>query len=110
VIPDDLPWECILVDNNSDDSTRSVFEEVEKHYESKIRYVFEEKRGLSHARNRGIKEARGEIIAFTDDDVIVDKYWIQNIGKAFKEYDVACVGGSTPVWEISAEMDETESI
>jgi GT2 family glycosyltransferase len=103
VIPDDLSWEFILVDNNSDDNTRHVFEEVEKHYESKIRYVFEEKSGISHARNRGIKEARGEIIAFTDDDVIVDRYWIQNIEKAFKEHDdVACVGGKIlPIWEIS---------
>ena len=103
VIPDGLSCEFILVDNNSDDYTRSVFEEVEKHYESKIRYVFEGKRGISHARNRGIKEARGEIIGFTDDDVIVDKYWIQNIEKAFKEYDdVACVGGKIlPIWEIS---------
>jgi GT2 family glycosyltransferase len=103
MVPDDSSWEVILVDNNSDDDTRSVFEEVEKLYESKIRYVFEEKRGLSHARNRGITEARGEIIAFTDDDVIVDKYWIQNIEKAFKEHDdAACVGGKIlPIWEIS---------
>jgi len=101
--PDDSSCEVILVDNNSNDDTRFVFEEVEKHYESKIRYVFEEKRGISHARNRGIKEARGEIIAFTDDDVIVDKNWIHNIEKAFKEHDeVACVGGKIlPVWEIS---------
>ena len=103
MVPDDSSWEVILVDNNSDDDTRFVFEEFQKHYESRIRYVFEEKRGISHARNRGIKEARGEIIAFTDDDVIVDKYWIQNIEKAFKENDnVACVGGKIlPIWEVS---------
>ena len=45
VIPDHLSCEFVLVDNNSDDDTRLVFEEIEKHYESKIRYVFEEKRG-----------------------------------------------------------------
>ena len=103
VIPDHLSCEFIVVDNNSDDDTRLVFDEIETHFESKLRYAFEDKRGLSHARNRGIKEARGEIIAFTDDDVIVDKHWIQNIDKAFQEYDdVACVGGKIlPIWEIS---------
>ena len=104
VIPDNVSCEFILVDNNlDDDKKRFVFEEVERHCDSKIRYVFEEKRGISHARNRGIKEAKGEIIAFTDDDAIVDKYWIQNIEKAFKEHgDVACIGGKLlPIWEIS---------
>jgi len=46
-------------------------------------------------------EAKGEIIVFTDDDVIVDKYWIQNIDKAFNEYhDIVCVGGKIlPIWD-----------
>jgi glucosyl-dolichyl phosphate glucuronosyltransferase len=103
LIPDHLSCEFIVVDNNSDDDTRFVCEDIEKHYESRIRYVFEDKRGVSHARNRGIWEAKGEIIAFTDDDVIVDKHWIQNIDKAFREHDdVACVGGKImPIWEIS---------
>ena len=102
VIPDHLSCEVIVVDNNSNDDTRLVFEEVGKDFGSKIRYVLEDMKGLSHARNRGVKEASGEIIAFTDDDVIVDKHWIQNIDKAFKEYDgVACVGGKIlPIWEI----------
>ena len=102
VIPDDLSCEFIVVDNNSDDQTRLVLKEFNKYCESTLRYVFEPKNGLSYARNRGIREARGEIIAFTDDDVIVDKYWIQNIIKAFEEYDdVACVGGKIlPIWEV----------
>ncbi|MGD0279555.1 MAG: glycosyltransferase [Smithella sp.] len=103
VIPDHLSCEFIVVDNNSNDDTRLVVEEIGKHFESKMKYVFEDKQGIAHARNRGIKEARGEIIAFTDDDVIVDKYWIQNIDKAFKDHDdAACVGGKIlPIWEIS---------
>ena len=102
VVPDHLLCEFIVVDNNSHDDTRLVFKEAEKHYKSKIRYVFEDKRGISYARNRGIREAKGEIIAFTDDDVIVDKHWIQRIDLAFKEHDdAACVGGRIlPIFEI----------
>ena len=101
LIPDGLACEFIVVDNNSDDDTRLVFEEIEQRCKSPIKYVFEHKSGLSYARNRGIREAKGQIIAFTDDDVIVDNHWIQNIDKAFKEHDdVACVGGKIlPIWE-----------
>ena len=101
LIPDGLACEFIVVDNNSNDDTRLVFEEIEQRCKSPIKYVFEHKSGLSYARNRGIREAKGQIIAFTDDDVIVDNHWIQNIDKAFKEHDdVACVGGKIlPIWE-----------
>jgi len=39
----------------------------------------------------GVEEANGQILAFTDDDVVVDKYWLKNIALAFQEYDVACI-------------------
>jgi GT2 family glycosyltransferase len=102
VIPDHLACEFIVVDNNSDDDTPLVFEKISKDFGLGIRYIFEEKRGVSHARNRGISEASGDVIAFTDDDVIVDRHWIQNIYSAFNDYDdVACIGGKIlPIWEI----------
>ena len=102
LIPEHLSCEIILVDNHSTDNTKYVFEEIARPHRSNWKYVFEEKEGISHARNRGVREAKGEIIAFTDDDVIVDKYWIQNICKAFEENsDVVCVGGKIlPIWEI----------
>lgn len=101
LVPEDLSCEFIVVDNNSDDQTRRVLREYNEYCEPKLRYVFEPEVGLSNARNRGIREAKGQIIAFTDDDVIVDRYWMQNIIKAFKEHvDVACVGGKIlPIWE-----------
>ena len=43
------------------------------------RYFFEIKQGLSYARNAGIRAARGEIIAFTDDDVEVDPHWLSEL-------------------------------
>ncbi len=100
VNPEGLSWELIVVDNNSQDKTRAICEEYKKEAAWDLRYVFEEKQGLSQARNRGRQHAQGDIVAFTDDDVIVDKYWLFNIHKVFSEYRVAAVGGRIlPLWD-----------
>ena len=72
----------------------------------KIRYVFEPKQGISNARNAGIHAALGEIIAFTDDDVIIDPHWMNSFVECFKEYRCDAIGGrvlpifpaGTPLW------------
>ena len=62
-------WECIVVDNNSKDNTRAVVEKfISEHSTLNIRYKFVEEQGLSFARNGGIREAKGDIVAFIDDD------------------------------------------
>lgn len=62
-------WECIVVDNNSKDDTRSVVEKfISEHPTQNFRYKFVEEQGLSFARNGGIREAKGDIVAFIDDD------------------------------------------
>ncbi len=82
-------YEIIVVDNNSRDKTRDVVAT----FNGKVRYLFEPKQGLSYARNAGIKEAGGQVIAFTDDDVIVDSNWIASIYQCFKETKALAVGG-----------------
>jgi len=99
-IPEDISYEVLVVDNNSSDKTKEVVEEFKAKYPGIFRYIFEKNQGLSFARNAGIREAKGKIVAFTDDDVLVDKYWLVNIEKAFKEHPVACIGGKIlPLWE-----------
>src|SRR5271156_2755228 len=68
-VPDSIQWEVLVVDNNSRDATRSVVEEFWWRDPSRFRYLFEPKQGKSNALNAGIQQARGEILAFTDDDV-----------------------------------------
>ena len=98
--PEGISWELIVVDNNSKDKTQIIYEEYKKDSELNIQYVFEEKQGLSHSRNKGIETAESEILAFIDDDVIIDRYWLVNIHKAFTENRVAAVGGKIlPLWE-----------
>lgn len=99
-VPGGLAWELIVVDNNSSDNTKAVVEEFAAGSGLPVIYAFEEKKGLSHARNCGITVAKGEIIAFTDDDVVVDAHWLGNIHAAFRDPAAACVGGKIlPLWE-----------
>ncbi len=86
-------YEILLVDNAP--STSATAETVQRHYGNvaRVRYVREDRAGLSLARNRGIEAAKGEIIAFTDDDVIVDRYWLLELIRGFSTSNVACVTG-----------------
>jgi glycosyltransferase involved in cell wall biosynthesis len=98
-VPSDLDWELIVVDNNSLDKTLAVVVEFQRLSGLNVRYLFEPKQGLCHARNRGIAESAGEIIAFTDDDVRVATDWLQELVGTFREFDCMGVGGkSIPAW------------
>ena len=74
--PEDLEWEVLIVDNNSTDTTATVCEVFQKKNANRYRYLFEERQGKSFALNAGIEHANGNILAFTDDDVVVDKDWL----------------------------------
>jgi cellulose synthase/poly-beta-1,6-N-acetylglucosamine synthase-like glycosyltransferase len=82
--------DVIVVDNAPvDASTRDLVARYPG-----VRYVCEPRPGLDNARNRAIEEARGEILAYTDDDVIVDRGWVRAIARAFEEEPHAmCVTG-----------------
>jgi glycosyltransferase involved in cell wall biosynthesis len=82
-VPASLSWELIVVDNNSTDSTRAVVEGFARTSGLNVRYVFEGKQGLSHARNAGVRAAHGKIIAFTDDDVYPQPDWLAVIWREF---------------------------
>jgi glycosyltransferase involved in cell wall biosynthesis len=67
-------YEVILVHNSTDD-TQEIAESFSKK-EPNFRIVIETQKGLSHARNRGWKEAQGEYIAYTDDDCRLPEQWL----------------------------------
>src|SRR5215216_2688114 len=95
-----VAYEIIIVDNNSTDRTREVVESFIARGHSNLRYVFEPRQGVSHARNRGIAHAAAPIIAFADDDVVVSLDWVATIKRAFDEHtSVDCIGGRVlPEW------------
>lgn len=72
-LPEGMTWELIVVDNNSSDQTRQVVEQYARAQSSlRVKYCYEQRQGLSSARNTGIQNASGEVIAFMDDDVTLD--------------------------------------
>lgn len=98
-------FEVVLVDNApSNDETREAIEREFKN-ETRIRYILEPRPGLSKARNRGWNEAKGDIVAYTDDDVLVDPHWVNGVVRGFSRADhVGCVTGLVPSAEIENEV------
>lgn len=93
-------WECIVVDNNSKDDTRERVEAfAAAHPDLQLRYVFESNQGLSYARNRGIEEAKGEIIAFVDDDERIVEEFVSAYVELFASHPDAMSAGGKIVAE-----------
>lgn len=88
-----IDYEILVINNNCTDCTEKLLEEYKSKYSGNFRYVFEGKQGLSYARNKALEEARGEIISFLDDDVIVDTNWLESTVSAFRKYSATVVGG-----------------
>jgi glycosyltransferase involved in cell wall biosynthesis len=98
-LPEPVDWEVLVVDNNSKDRTGDVVEEFSRKYPGRFRYLFEPRPGKSFALNSGIQAARGEVLVFMDDDVIVDPSWLQNLTAPLRCSQWAGVGGRIlPQW------------
>ncbi|MFD1957525.1 glycosyltransferase [Paenibacillus thailandensis] len=95
------PFEVIVVDNRSTDHTKQVVQDAGRLTTIPIVYVYEERLGLSVARNRAIREARGDYILFLDDDAVACEGWISGIVSLFEsDPRIGCIGGKIePAWE-----------
>ena len=84
-------WELVVVDNGSTDGTPDVIDRFAAESRCPVRHVFEPRTGLALARNRGTRAARGEVIAFTDDDCYPDPEYITVLRRLFTDtpYDYA---------------------
>jgi glucosyl-dolichyl phosphate glucuronosyltransferase len=92
-LPESIEWEVLVVDNNSTDRTREVVEDYCRLYPGQFRYLFEPQPGKSHALKAGIQTARGDILAFMDDDVTVEPTWLQNLTAALHDGQWVGAGG-----------------
>jgi glucosyl-dolichyl phosphate glucuronosyltransferase len=93
-------WDVIVVDNNSSDGTRDVVAKAAAGFPVPLLYLFEGRQGKSCALNTGIAESRGEILVFTDDDVIVGPEWLDAACEVMDDRaDVDYAGGPVrPIW------------
>jgi GT2 family glycosyltransferase len=88
------PLEVIVVENRPVGSGVAATLAGAHGDDSRVRYLEEPRPGVSRARNRGLGAVRGEIVAFVDDDVIVDADWLATIALAFVENkEASCVTG-----------------
>lgn len=96
-MPDD-GQEILVVDNApSDEASARLVQGVPR-----IRYVREGRPGLNVARNRALREARGEVILFTDDDAAPDPLWLRRLARNFDDPLVLASTGLTMALELSS--------
>ncbi len=96
-IPAGVDWEVLVVNNNCTDDT----DEVLAHHAQRLplRRLVEPTPGKSYALNRGTREARGEWILWTDDDVLVDRHWVAEYVRAVERWPGAgFFGGTITPW------------
>jgi GT2 family glycosyltransferase len=93
-------FEIIVVDNASTDSSPQIIKKYD------VQYIYEKMRNAYHARNRGLEQARFELIAFTDSDCIVTENWLKNIIKYLTDKEIAIVGGKILPYSIDNDVQK----
>lgn len=88
-------YEIVLINNNCTDQTSRECSRFAQDYpDVRFRSYIETNQGLSHARNRGIKESQGEILVYVDDDALVNKEYLQTYADFFHNHpDIDAAGG-----------------
>jgi glucosyl-dolichyl phosphate glucuronosyltransferase len=97
LVPSDVRWELVVVENNCTDATADVVARFTSRLP--LRVIRESQPGLSHARNRVIREAKDELLLWTDDDVLVDPGWLRAFVDSSRMFpEAAAFGGPIDPW------------
>ncbi len=93
-------YEIIVADNNSQDNTKDVVKRLQADCDVKVTYLFEQRQGVHYARNSAAKLASGEILYYTDDDMVADRELLMEIARCFTDDKVGSATGRVlPQWE-----------
>lgn len=97
----DYPNFDVLVVDNAPRTAETANLVREEFDDPRLRLITQPVPGLSQARNAGLRHAQGDIVAFTDDDVVVDQAWLREIAAGFERMPgTACVTGLVPAGEL----------
>ncbi len=106
VVPPHLDWEILVVDNNCTDNTPSILATFADRLP--LRVVHELQPGLSHARNRALRESSADFLLWTDDDVLVDHSWLEAFVAGTRQFpEAAAFGGTIVPWFTAPPDPET---
>lgn len=96
--PVPFDWEVVVVDNGSTDTTAEVVQRQQATLPITLRCVYEPEPGLHQGRHRGAREARGDVLAYLDDDTIVVRDWVRGNELIAQGRAEAVVGRILPFW------------
>jgi glucosyl-dolichyl phosphate glucuronosyltransferase len=95
-------FEILVVDNDSTDDTAAYVSNLESQPGPRVRLLQERRRGKTYAVNTGLAAARGDLLAFTDDDVVPEPQWLRALSGAIDDTGADfSVGRILPLWEAS---------
>lgn len=100
LVPEGVVATLLVVDNNSRDETKAIVAEYVAQYPYRVRYFFERKQGRHHALNTGIDQSNADVVAFFDDDEVIEERWLSVIARNFSDPRVDYIGGEMrPDWQ-----------
>jgi GT2 family glycosyltransferase len=100
VVPSTISWEVIVVDNGSTDATSAVIRDAQARARLPLKYVCEPRPGKSASLNTALSEAKGDVVAFTDDDCVVAPDWLASMIEEFAgDPSIAGIGGRVELYD-----------
>ena len=111
-----IAWEIVISNNGSTDGTGEVIESLVNTSSIPIRYIYQPQKAKSYGLNAAMRAAKGNILAFTDDDIIVPVDWVQNILDYINNNpNASCIGGPVVLYnkedkDISVRTSKSYSV